>query len=231
MHYWDKFYEVENSTLLVGIELTSLNDMPSALTSELWECHRFQFIVWDTGSGDIDILFYDVNIQNIYANERAIFVFIASISYRLIRELCNKGKLATMCRNWDGFVPMLPASDRFWLGCGALWHMCGRENIGVIVLVFRISRYLNSLFRILYYVISFSVYAYAAVYPSLSRKAPDNAYPYRYTVGLHCAVWRNRFVSVRYLTSVYVCRVSYNRMRYWDGIGHVLVNFPLFAIL
>ena len=115
-------------------------------------------------------------------------VLLISIPYRLIRELCNKGKLATMCRNWDGFVPMLPASDRFWLGCGALWHMCGRENIGVIVLVFRISRYFNSLFRISYHVISFSVYAYAAVYPCLSQKAPDNAYPYRHTVGLHCAV-------------------------------------------
>ena len=79
MHYWDKFYELENSTLLVGIELTPLSYIPSALTAELWECHRFQFIVWDTGSGDIDILFYDVNIQNTYANERAIFVFIASI--------------------------------------------------------------------------------------------------------------------------------------------------------
>ena len=77
------------------------------------------------------------------------------------------GKLATTCRDWAGFVPMLPASDRFWLGCGALWHMCGREDVGVIVLVFRISRYFNSSFRILSHVMPFSGYPYAAVYHSL----------------------------------------------------------------
>ena len=42
---------------------------------------------------------------------------------------------------------------------------------------------------------------------------------------------RHRFVSVRCLTSVYVYRhgVWYNRMPYWDGIWHVLVNFPFFC--
>ena len=42
-------------------------------------------------------------------------------------------------------------------------------------------------------------------------------------------MWRHRFVSVRCLTSVYVYRVWYNRMPYWDGIWHVLVNFPFFC--
>ena len=73
------FYEVENSALLVGIERTPLDYVPSALTAELWECHSFQFIVWDTGSSDIYILFCNVNIQSICAHEMAIFVFISSI--------------------------------------------------------------------------------------------------------------------------------------------------------
>ena len=42
-------------------------------------------------------------------------------------------------------------------------------------------------------------------------------------------MWRRRFVSVRCLMSVYVYRVWYNRMPYWDEIWHVLVNFPLFC--
>ena len=38
--------------------------MANALTAELWECDTFQFIVWDTGSGDIHILFVKVNIRD-----------------------------------------------------------------------------------------------------------------------------------------------------------------------
>ena len=35
-----------------------LHYMLSAPTAELQECYTFQFIVWDTGSGNIDIFVY-----------------------------------------------------------------------------------------------------------------------------------------------------------------------------
>ena len=53
-----EFHEVEHSTLLAGFEPTTpLYYMPSALNAELWECDTFHFILYDTGSYDIDILF------------------------------------------------------------------------------------------------------------------------------------------------------------------------------
>ena len=39
-----------------------LDYVPNALTTGLWECDTFQFMVWDTGCGDIDILFVKVDI-------------------------------------------------------------------------------------------------------------------------------------------------------------------------
>ena len=42
-----------------------LEYMLSALTAELPECDTSQFMVWDTGSGDIDILFVKANIWNV----------------------------------------------------------------------------------------------------------------------------------------------------------------------
>ena len=44
-----------------GLKPMTPHYMPMA---ELWECDTFQFMVWNTHSGDIDILFIKVNIQN-----------------------------------------------------------------------------------------------------------------------------------------------------------------------
>ena len=50
-----EFYEVENSTFLVGLELTT--PRLHAEWSHRWamEVWKVQFKVWVTGSGDIDI--------------------------------------------------------------------------------------------------------------------------------------------------------------------------------
>ena len=46
---------IENSTSLMGLEPRPLDYMSIAIISELRECDTFQFMVWDNGSGDIDI--------------------------------------------------------------------------------------------------------------------------------------------------------------------------------
>ena len=40
--------------------------VPSILTAELRECDTFQFLIWDTGYGGMDILFVKVNTRNAY---------------------------------------------------------------------------------------------------------------------------------------------------------------------
>ena len=36
--------------------------MPSDLTAELWERDTFQFIVWDIGSGDINVQLHPIDL-------------------------------------------------------------------------------------------------------------------------------------------------------------------------
>ena len=47
-----------------GLEPTTLDNMPSALSTDLWKYDTFQFMLWVTGSGDKDILFVKFNIWN-----------------------------------------------------------------------------------------------------------------------------------------------------------------------
>ena len=51
-----KFYEMENSTPWWDSNPRPLDCIPSTLTAELRECNIHQFIVWDIGSGNIDIM-------------------------------------------------------------------------------------------------------------------------------------------------------------------------------
>ena len=55
-----KFYHVENSTPLMGLEPTT-----PRLYVECSNRWAFQFMVWDTGSSDIDIFFVKMHVYNV----------------------------------------------------------------------------------------------------------------------------------------------------------------------
>ena len=55
---------MENSSSLVWF--WSATSHSSALTAELWDSDTFQHMIWDTGSGKINILFVKINTQNAF---------------------------------------------------------------------------------------------------------------------------------------------------------------------